>query len=114
MEPLLTLFVLRRIACGETLECAAEVDRMNIAQSVGDTLQPDSVAGRLPDRRCLIGILFVLRSGIPWGMVPQEPGYGSGMTCWRRLRDWQEAGIWQLIRFVALDLLARRRETSNR
>src|SRR6202050_3218822 len=48
---------------------------------------------RLPDRACFTGILFVLRSGIPWEMLPQELGCGSGMTCWRRLRDWQEAGI---------------------
>ncbi len=46
----------------------------------------------LSDRRALTGILFVLRSGIPW---PQEMGCGSGMTCWRRLRDWQQAGVWQ-------------------
>jgi len=51
--------------------------------------------------------VFVLRSGIPWEMLPQELGCGSGMTCWRRLRDWQEAGIWQLIHFVLLDWLAR-------
>jgi len=40
-------------------------------------------------------------------MLPQELGCGSGMTCWRRLRDWQEAGIWQLIHFVLLDWLSR-------
>jgi transposase len=40
-------------------------------------------------------------------MLPQELGCGSGMTCWRRLRDWQEAGIWQLILFSLLDWLAR-------
>ena len=51
--------------------------------------------------------VFVLRSGVPWEMLPQQLGYGSGMTCWRRLRDWQEAGIWQLIHFVLLDWLAR-------
>ena len=38
------------------------------------------------------GIIFVLRSGIPWEMLPREMG-GSGMTCWRRLRDWQAAGV---------------------
>ena len=50
---------------------------------------------RLQNRRALTGILFVLKSGIPWEMLPQEMGCGSGMTCWRRLRDWQEVGVWQ-------------------
>ena len=50
---------------------------------------------RLQNRRALTGILFVLKSGIPWEMLPQEMGCGSGMTCCRRLRDWQEAGVWQ-------------------
>ena len=54
-----------------------------------------------------MGIVFVLRSGIPWELLPQELGCGCGMTCWRRLRDWQEAGIWDLIHFALLDWLAR-------
>jgi len=62
---------------------------------------------RLADRACLTGFVFILRSGIPWEMLPRELGFGSGMTCWRRLRDWQEAGIWQLIHFVLLDWLSR-------
>ena len=50
--------------------------------------------GRKPisNRQALTGILFVLKTGIPWEYLPQELGCGSGMTCWRRLRDWQEAG----------------------
>ena len=50
---------------------------------------------RLDDRKVLCGILFVLYTGIPWEFLPQELGFGSGMTCWRRLRDWQQAGVWQ-------------------
>jgi transposase len=49
---------------------------------------------RLDDRRVLCGILFVLYIGIPWRFLPAELGFGSGMTCWRRLRDWQQAGAW--------------------
>jgi transposase len=53
--------------------------------------------GRPPvgDRACLTGIVFVLQSGIPWWMLPQEMGCGSGVTCWRRLRLWQKRGIWK-------------------
>nr|WTB29371.1 IS5 family transposase [Streptomyces sp. NBC_00830] len=50
---------------------------------------------RLDDRKVLSGILFVLYTGIPWEFLPQKLGFGSGMTCWRRLRDWNEAGVWQ-------------------
>jgi transposase len=49
---------------------------------------------RLDYRGCLNGILFVLATGIGWERLPQQLGYGSGMTCWRRLRDWQQAGVW--------------------
>ena len=49
----------------------------------------------VPDRAALTGILFVLKSGIGWEDLPQEMGCGSGMTCWRRLRDWQQGGVWQ-------------------
>lgn len=50
---------------------------------------------RIPDRRVLTGILFVLRTGIPWRDLPREMGCGSGVTCWRRLAEWQEQGVWQ-------------------
>lgn len=50
---------------------------------------------RVADRATLTGILFVLKSGIAWQDLPQELGCGSGMTCWRRLRDWQKAGVWE-------------------
>jgi transposase len=60
---------------------------------------------RVPDRAALAGIIFVLKSGIPWEMLPQEMGCGSGSTCWRRLRDWQEAGVWRELHRVLLDRL---------
>ena len=49
---------------------------------------------RLDDPKVLTGILFVLYTGIPWEFLPQELGFGSGMTC-RRLRDWNDAAVWQ-------------------
>ena len=52
---------------------------------------------RLDDRRTLAGILFVLRTGIAWQQLPQQLGYGSGMTCWRRLKEWQQAGVFQAL-----------------
>ena len=52
---------------------------------------------RLDDRCVLNGILFVLRTGIAWQQLPQELGYGSGMTCWRRLKEWQQAGVFQAL-----------------
>ena len=57
---------------------------------------------RLDDRKVLTGILFVLQTGIPWEYLPQEMGCGSGMTCWRRLREWQEAGVWQRLHELLL------------
>ncbi|MFH9009730.1 IS5 family transposase [Streptomyces afghaniensis] len=56
----------------------------------------------LPDREVLCGILYVLHTGIQWEHLPQELGFGSGMTCWRRLRDWNEAGVWQRLHEVLL------------
>ncbi len=63
--------------------------------------------GRKPlnDRRVLTGILFVLKSGIPWQMLPLEMGCGSGMTCWRRLRDWEKAGVCQRLHELLLSKL---------
>ena len=62
--------------------------------------------GRKPvsNRAALTGVLFVLKTGMGWEDLPLEMGCGSGMTCWRRLRDWQEAGVWERLH---QELLAR-------
>lgn len=56
-------------------------------------------------RLALTGIVFVLRSGIAWNLLPVEMGCGSGVTCWRRLRDWTRAGVWPAIHLKLLQLL---------
>ena len=57
---------------------------------------------RLPDREALQGILFVLHTGIGWEHLPQELGFGCGMTAWRRLRAWQQAGVWERLHELLL------------
>jgi transposase len=67
--------------------------------------KPKGGRPRVSDRAALTGIIFVLKTGMPWEMLPQEMGCGSGVTCWRRLRDWQEAGVWERLHHVLLDRL---------
>jgi len=64
--------------------------------------KPKGGRPRVSDRLALTGILFVLKTGIGWEYLPQEMGCGSGMTCWRRLRDWQQAAVWQKLHRVLL------------
>ena len=67
--------------------------------------KPKGGRPRVPDRAALTGIIFVLKCGLPWEMLPLEMGCGSGVTCWRRLRDWHEAGVWDRLHRVLLDEL---------
>ena len=69
--------------------------------------KPRGGRSRVEDQAALAGIIFVLKSHIPWEMLPKEMGCGSGSTCWRRLRDWQEAGVWEELHRVLLDLLGK-------
>jgi transposase len=57
---------------------------------------------RLPDRLALQGILFVLQTGIAWRHLPLELGFGSGSTCYRRLDEWQRAGVWERLHALLL------------
>jgi len=64
------------------------------------TPHPPSPKGghpRIPDRAALTGILFVLKTSIPWEDLPRELGAGCGMTCWRRLLEWTQAGVWPFV-----------------
>ena len=67
--------------------------------------RPKGGRPRLPDRAVLTGILFVLKTGIGWEDLPAEMNCGSGMSCWRRLRDWQLDGTWDQIHAVLLERL---------
>lgn len=60
---------------------------------------------RLDDRAALQGILFVLHTGIAWRHLPLELGFGSGSTCYRRMVEWQEAGVWERLHALLLSEL---------
>src|SRR3954471_20895668 len=57
---------------------------------------------RLPDRLALQGILFVLHTGMAWRHLPPELGFGGGSTCYRRLDEWQRAGVWERLHELLL------------
>ena len=67
--------------------------------------KPKGGRPRVSDRAALAGIVFVLRTGCPWRLLPKALGCGSGTTCWRRLRHWQEAGVWQRLHETLLNWL---------
>jgi transposase len=60
---------------------------------------------RLDDRAALQGILFVLHTGIEWRHLPSELGFGSNSTCYRRLDEWQKAGVWERLHALLLSEL---------
>lgn len=83
-----------------------EDDLWAIVKPILPPWRPSSKGGqpRKPDRLCLTGILFVLKTGIPWEDFPQEMGC-CGMTLWNRLAEWQQAGVWQKLHRVLLERL---------
>jgi transposase len=69
--------------------------------------KPKGGRPRVPDRKCLVGIVFVLRTGCAWNDLPAELGCGDGSTCWRRLRQWTTAGVWPAVWQRVLNALGR-------
>jgi len=69
--------------------------------------KPQGGRPRVEDRACLTGIIFVLRTGLPWQMIPAEMRCGSGSTCWRRLQEWTAAGVWSEVHRRLLNHLGR-------
>ncbi len=65
---------------------------------------------RTSDRDVLEGIPLVLSTGIGWATLPTELGYGSGWTCWRRMRDWSESGFFDRVHQTVLDRLGEQGE----
>ena len=70
---------------------------------------PSPKGGRppVPDRACLEGIIFVLKTGMAWQLLPTRLGYGSGSTCWRRLHAWTQLGVWPELHRRLLRVLGR-------
>jgi transposase len=97
----------RRVGRGADDRCA--VDRSDELWELVEPLLPVKERRfrypgrkRLPDRQALQGILFVLHTGISWTHLPAELGFGSGVTCWRRLDEWQKANVWQRLHQLLL------------
>jgi transposase len=59
-----------------------------------DRTPPRTGRPRVSDRAAFTAIVFVLRTGVPWRLVHQQIGC-SGVTAWRRLREWQRTGVWE-------------------
>ena len=62
---------------------------------------------RVTNRQALTGIVFVLRTGIPWQLLPTEMGCGSGSTCWRRFSEWTRLAVWSKLHALLLTQLGK-------
>jgi transposase len=62
---------------------------------------------RLSNRQTLAGIVFVLKTGIPWQSLPTEMNCGSGSTCWRRFAEWTRLAVWSKLHALLLATLGK-------
>jgi transposase len=89
-----------------TLQLQVDDALWAVAEPLLPPTRPPGTRGHppVPNRVALAGIIFVLKTGIPWEHFPQELGC-CGMTLWNRLRDWQATGVWDRLHHVLLDKL---------
>ena len=89
-----------------TLQLQVDAALWAVVEPLLPPTRPPGTRGHppVPNRVALAGIIFVLKTGIPWDHFPQELGC-CGMTLWNRLRDWQAAGVWDRLHHVLLDKL---------
>lgn len=80
-----------------------------IAEPILPPPKPHPKGGRpaVPNRQTLTGIIFILKTGLPWNALPQEMGCGSGSTCFRRFQAWTKAGVFSKLHRAMLDRLGR-------
>ena len=95
-----------RTCCGMSKQLVSE-DLWRAVEPLLPKEPPKPKGGRPrgSDRACLTGTIFVLKTGLPWSMLPAELDWGGGSTCWRRLAAWQEAGVWQRLHRLLLNWL---------
>jgi transposase len=60
----------------------------------------------ISDRACLAPVVFMARTSTPWRLLPaRELDCGSPATCWRRLTEWANAGVFDQLHLQVLDRL---------
>lgn len=71
--------------------------------------EPSPLGGRprVTNRQAFTGVVFVLKTGIPWQFLPLEMGCGSGSTCWRRFSEWTELAVWSKLHRLFLSQLGK-------
>ena len=71
--------------------------------------EPSPLGGRprVTNRQAFTGVVFVLKTGIPWQSLPTEMGCGSGSTCWRRFAEWTQLEVWSTLHALLLGQLGK-------